>query len=358
MSAIRLTAALPVLVLLAACQPATEAPQPAPRPVLSMLVEPAATAEASFVGVVSPRISVTQAFRVGGTLINRSAGVGDQVRAGAALADLDATTLDLAVETARANLQAAEAQYANAAGAEGRLRALTESDVTTVANLEQAEQQSAAALAGVVQARSRLTQATEQRSYASLAAPFDGVVTAVGAEPGAVVAAGQTVLTIARTDSRDVVIDVPESFVQNLEVGAVFRVSPQLSPATVVDGTLREIAPEADPVTRSWRLKIGVDDAPAQFWLGTTATASLAVASTDTVIRVPETAIRHNAEATSVWVVDPAANIVNARPVELGAVADGQVDIRSGLAAGERIAIAGVNSLVEGQPVAEAGELQ
>lgn len=357
MSVVRLFAALPVLLVLAACQQA-DAPQPAARPVLSMLIAPAATAEASFVGVVSPRISVTQAFRVGGTLINRAAGVGDQVQAGAALADLDATTLDLAVETARANLQAAEAQYVNAAGAEGRLRALTESDVTTVANLEQAEQQSAAALANVVQARSRLTQATEQRSYASLAAPFDGVVTAVGAEPGAVVAAGQTVLTIARTDSRDVVIDVPESFVQNLEVGTVFRVAPQLSPTTVVDGTLREIAPEADPVTRSWRLRIGVDNAPPQFWLGTTATASLAVASADPVIRVPEAAIRRSAEASSVWVVDPAAHIVNARPVELGAAADGQVEIRSGLAVGERIAIAGVNSLVEGQLVAEEGEPQ
>jgi len=357
MSALRLLAAVPALLALAACQPA-ETPQPAARPVLSMVIEPAATAEASFVGVVSPRVSVTQAFRVGGTLVSRAAGVGDQVRADALLAELDATTLDLAVETARANLQAAEAQYANAAGAEGRLRALTASDVTTVASLEQAEQQSAAAQAGVVQARSRLTQATEQRSYASLVAPFDGIVTAVGAEPGAVVAAGQTILTIARTDSRDVVIDVPESFVQNLKVGTVFRVAPQLSPDTVVDGTLREIAPEADPVTRSWRLKIGVDDAPAQFWLGTTATASLAAASADTVIRVPETAIRHSAEASSVWVVDPAANVVNARPVELGAVADGQVEVLSGLTVGERIAIAGVNSLAEGQPVAAEGEPQ
>jgi len=357
MSAIRQFAALPLLLALAACQPAAEAP-PAARPVLSVVIEPAATAAASFVGVVSPRISVTQAFRVGGTLVSRAVGVGDQVSAGAPLAELDATTLDLAVDTARANLQAAEAQYANAAGAEGRLRALTASDVTTIASLEQAEQQSAAAQASVVQARSRLTQATEQRSYASLAAPFDGVVTAVGAEPGAVVAAGQTILTIARTDSRDVVIDVPESFVQGLKVGAVFRVAPQLSPTTVVDGTLREIAPEADPVTRSWRLKLGVDAAPAQFWLGTTATASLAAASADAVIRIPETAIKHVEAATSVWVVDPAANVVKARSVELGAAADGQVEVLSGLAVGERIAIAGVNSLAEGQAVAGQGELQ
>lgn len=357
MSPIRRLAVIPLLLTLAACQPAAEAPEQAPRRLLSMVIEPATTAEASFVGVVSPRISVTQAFRVGGTLVSRSVGLGDQVRAGAPLADLDATTLDLAVETARANLQAAEAQYANAAGSEGRLRALTESDVTTVANLQQAEQQSAAALANVVQARSRLAQATEQRSYASLAAPFDGVVTTVGAEPGAVVAAGQTVLTVARTDTRDVVIDVPESFVQNLELGTVFRVAPQLSPATMVDGKLREIAPEADPVTRSWRLKIGIDDPPPQFWLGTTATASLAAATADPVIRVPETAIRRADAATSVWVVDPAESVVKARPVELGAAADGQVEVRSGLAAGERIAIAGVNSLSEGQRVAQEGKL-
>jgi hypothetical protein len=100
MSATRLLATVPVLLALAGCQPAAEAPPPAVRPLLSMVIQPVATAEASFVGVVSPRISVTQAFRVGGTLINRAVGLGDQVRAGAALADLDATTLDLAVETA------------------------------------------------------------------------------------------------------------------------------------------------------------------------------------------------------------------------------------------------------------------
>ncbi|MBD8066940.1 efflux RND transporter periplasmic adaptor subunit [Devosia sp. PTR5] len=348
----RLVFLLPLLIpMVAACQSPPPEPQVEARPVLSLVVEPRAMVRSSFVGVVTPQVSVDQAFRVGGTLVSRAVDVGDSVAAGAVIASLETTTLDLAVETAQANLLSAEAQYANAAAAEGRLRSLQESDVVAVSNLEQAQQQTAAARASVVQAQSRLLQAEERLGYARLAAPFDGVVTAVGAETGAVVSPGQKILTLAQTGARDLVIDVPEAFAQRVQVGAQFMVVPQLDPDIRIEGKLREIAPEADPVTRSLRLKIGLVDPPDQFWLGTTASASLA----DPVrgeLWVPQGAVLTRDGKTSVWVVDESAATVTARPVSVGAPVDGQVPVLSGLAAGDRVVTAGVNDLENGQAIA------
>jgi len=336
--------------LLSACQSSEPAPEPV-RPVLSMVVEPSVSAQSGFVGVVEPQVSVDQAFRVGGTMVNRAVDVGEQVAAGALLASLDSTTLDLAVETAEANLLSAEAQHANAAAAEGRLRALQQSDVVAIANLEQAQQQSAAARASVVQAQSRLAKAREQLSYARLVAPFDGVVTDVGAEAGAVVGAGQMVVTLAQIGARDLVIDVPEDFVQQVKIGTEFIVTPQLDPDARIQGKLREIAPEADAITRTWRLRIGLIDPPEQFWLGTTASAVL-LRSDIGQIRVPASAMGGTAEAPSVFVVDMERAIVEARAVEIGPEADGLVPVLSGIEAGERVVVAGVGALVDGQAIA------
>jgi len=346
-----LAAAAASAILLGACSngEAPEASAPV-RPVLSVVVEPVARSAGSFVGTVEPRVTTAHAFRVGGTLVNRNVDVGDTVTAGQILASLESTTLALAVETAQASLASAQAQFANASASEERLQALLEQGNATPANLEQAQQQTQAAQAGVVQAQSRLTQAQEQLGYAQIVAGFDGVVTDVGAETGQVVSAGQMIVTLARPDARDVVIDVPEAFVRQVSFGTTFSVAPQLDPASVIEGTLREIAPEADPVTRSWRLRIGLEDPSPSFWLGTTATATLE-APADARIVLPETAIRRQREATFVWVVDEAGGTVSERPIEIGEGADGLVPVVSGLEAGERVVTAGVNSLSQGQQV-------
>lgn len=337
------------LVLLAGCSPSEEA-APQIRPVLSAVVEPIARSSAAFVGTVQPRTSTAQAFRVGGTLVSRNVGLGDSVTGGQVLAAVETTTLSLAVETAQANLSNAQAQAANAAATLGRLEALVQSNNASQADIEQAQQQALASQASVVQTEARLTQAKEQLSYAQIVAGFDGIVTAIGAETGEVVAPGQMVVTIARPDERDLVIDVPELFVAQLAIGTPFAISPQLDPATVIPGTLREIAPQADPVTRSWQLRIGLENAPASFWLGTTATARLETPA-DPGIAIPETAIRRDGQATAVWIVDAAKSSVSLRPVEIGMASNGLVPVLSGLAPGERVAIAGVNSLQEGQEV-------
>lgn len=341
---------LPVMLSLAACsQPPAEAEAPV-RPVLTILATEANTTLPGFVGVVTPQESVVQSFRVGGTLTARNVNVGDSVRAGAVLASLDATTYQLTVQTARSNLSSAESQYANASGFEDRLRSLTQSDVVSQSNLEQAVQQTSAALAAVEQARSRVDQAEEQLSYTNLLAPFDGIVLSVGAEPGAVVAAGQTILTVAEPDARDLVIDVPESVISNIALGTVFTVVPQLAPDAAISGTVREIAPQANPVTRSWRVKIGLNEPPELFWIGTTASASLELSS-GSALALPQSAIRRDGDKTGIWVVNVANATVSLREVTTGAVTGTSVLITSGLEAGERVVVAGVNRLSEGQKV-------
>jgi RND family efflux transporter MFP subunit len=342
-------AALCTAVLAACTSEEVEAPPPV-RPVLSVVVEPVARSAASFVGTVEPRVTIQQAFRVGGTLVSRNVDIGDTVSRGQLLAGLEATTLSLAVQTAQANFTSAQAQFANASASEQRLQALLEQGNVSSAAIEQAQQQTQAAQAGVVQAQSRLTQAQEQLGYARIEAGFDGIVTDVGAEMGEVVSPGQMIVTLAQPANRDVVIDVPEAFVGQVSLGARFTVAPQLDPASAVNGTLREIAPEADPVTRTWRLHIGLEDPPASFWLGTTATASPEI-SDETHISLPETAVRRQGGTASVWVVDETAGTVSERAVEIGEAASGEVPVVSGLEAGERVVTAGVNSLAEGQQI-------
>ncbi len=352
MNALIRFAALPLCLLLAACSPQeSEAPPPI-RPVLSTIAEPVSAAMPVFVGVVSPQVSVAQSFRVGGTLVSRGVEVGDQVEAGAQLAVLDAKNYDLAVQNARSNLQTAEAQLANAAATESRLRALTQTqtDVVSLDNLEQAQLQTLAAEASAKQARSRLSQAEEQLGYTQLTAPFAGVVTAIGAEPGAVVGAGQSIVTLADPAARDLVIDVPESLIGTISSGTRFTIAPQLAPEASMTGTVREIAPQANPVTRSWRVKIGLDNPAELFWLGTTASATLEQGTAGR-IEIPHTAIRTDGTQSFVWIIDPEKAVVTAREVSVEEAENGMVAVLSGLEGGEPVVVAGVNSLSEGQAV-------
>lgn len=340
---------VPLTLVLAACSDQAEV-QPEPiRPVLTQVVQSEREATPQFVGVVSPRTSVAQAFRIGGTLVTRQVETGDSVSAGDVVATLDATTSELSLQTARANLASAEAQYANAAAAEARLRTLNQNDVVSLANLEQAEQQTSGANAQLIQAQARLSQAEEQLSYATLTSPLDGIVMSVGAEPGSVVSAGQMIVTIADPNTRDVVIDLPEAIIEDVGIGTVFEIAPQLAPQSAVDGKVREIAPQANPLTRTWRVKIGIDANVDQFWLGTTATASLKASGEDRLI-VPASAIRRTGEETAVFVVDAAASAVRLRPVTLDESGNDTI-VHEGLEAGERVVIAGVNGLSDGQEI-------
>ena len=190
---------------LSSCQEKQEAAAEAPRPVLSVVVEEKSADALQLTGTVESRIQTDLGFRVLGRIIARNVDVADLVKKGDVVASIDPLALELSVKSAQSDLSNAEAQLANAVTTEQRQRVLAEARSGTEAALEEAQQATRTANASVAKARANLDKAEEQLGYAQLHAEFDGVVTATSGEIGQVVSAGQTVVTIARPEVRDVV---------------------------------------------------------------------------------------------------------------------------------------------------------
>ena len=191
--------------------------------------------------------------------------------------------------------------------------------------------------------------AEEQLGYTRIVADFDGVVTAVGAEVGQVVSAGETVVTIARPDRREAVIDIPAELVGLLRTGSRFEVALELDPAVRAEGAVREIAPQADPVSRTQRVWIALNDPAPSFRLGTTVKAVLTEEELVGMV-LPASALLERDGKTLVWVVDSAAGTVT--PVEVKVAERDARGFRvEGLDPGTRVVTAGVHSLEPGQTV-------
>lgn len=341
-------ATLSSALVLAGCQQETKAPEPV-RPVLSRTIDSGPGEGTVAVGVIEPRYQTNIGSRVLGRLTSRSVYVGDLVQEGQVIATIDPTSLELAVRTAKAELAKAEAHLATARATENRQRTLITSDATTRQTLDNAEQVRAGAEATVAHAQANLTKAVEQLGYAQIKAEFAGVVIAVSAEPGQVVSPGQSVVTVARPDIREAVVDAGEDFPLRLEPGLPFTVSLQLLPAVRVKGTVREVAPQADPVTRLRRVRIALNDPPDTFRLGATVTATLGKEQAS-LLQVPASAILAKDGGNFIWVVDQPASTVSLQKVDLVADQAG-ARVIGGIAPGVRIVTAGIHSLKPGQRV-------
>ncbi|WP_374545536.1 efflux RND transporter periplasmic adaptor subunit, partial [Rhodoblastus sp.] len=201
------------------------------------------------------------------------------------------------------------------------------------------------------QADANLAKAKEQLSYAVLKADYSGVVTATYAEIGQTVSPGQAVVALAEPTKRDAVVDATDSIVDALWIGQRFNVSLQINPDVSASGAIREIAPESDPVTRTRRVKIALDNPPDSFRIGATIFARLAAGSS-AAIRIPDSALLRDGDKAQVFVVDPQTGKVSLRNVEIAPDrGEGRWIVRAGLAPGERIVTAGVHRLHEGDIV-------
>jgi RND family efflux transporter MFP subunit len=330
------------------CKQEVKAPEPV-RPVLSTVLKPAATDGTMAVGTIQPRYETNLGFRVLGRLVARPVNVGDLVAEGQTIAAIDPTALELAVQSAKADLSKSEAALENAIGTEQRKAILIRTDATTKQTLDDAEQVRAGAEASTARARANLAKALEQLGYAELKADFAGVVTAASAEVGQVVAPGQSLVTVARLDAREAVVDLGADFPGPLTLGLPFTVALQLLPAVQVKGQIREIGPQADQATRSRRVRIALSDPPESFRLGSTITAKPSSGQSP-VLRVPESAVLKQGGETFVWIIDAATGTVSRRKVSLAEDETG-LRVTGGLAAGTRIATAGIHSLTDGQQV-------
>jgi len=344
-------AVLLALMALAACSGEEEPPQEIVRPVLSTVIEPKTRQVQGFAGTIEPQVSAQLSFRILGRIVSRPVQVGDTVEKNQTLASLDPVSLELSVQGARADLASAQAQMANAAAAEERQRTLLASGNTPQATYDSARQARDSAAANLERAEASLAKAEEELGYARLFSDFDGIVTATGAEVGQTVSPGQMVVTVARADIREAWFDAPEDVAGELEIGTPFEVVLQSQPSIRAQGKVREIAPQADPTTRTRRVKLTLADPPSAFRMGATMTARR-VTDVPASIVLPLTALLEQDGKTQVWVVDPANSTVSPREVKVGSRSAGSFVVASGLDAGARVVTAGVHSLAEGQKVA------
>ncbi|MDO9225794.1 MAG: efflux RND transporter periplasmic adaptor subunit [Pseudomonadota bacterium] len=315
-----------------------------------------AAGQAEYSGEVRARHEVGLAFRVGGKVVARAVDVGARVVAGQMLARLDATDLALSVSGAAANLAAAAAERAYAEAEVKRYRDLRAQQFVSAAALDVRE---TALKATEEKHRALAAQAglaSNQRGYAELRADSAGVVSAVLVESGQVVAAGQPVLRVAKSGEKEVVVAVPENRVNELAKAGEVAVTLWAAPEKHYRGRVREVAPQADPVTRTYAAKVTLLDADAEVRLGQTARVLLKNASGGALTLIPLGSVFQQGTQPAVWLIG-ANGQVHLRPIQVAAWREDGVAVSGGLAAGERIVAAGAHKLVEGEAVrvAEGG---
>lgn len=338
-------------LLLAGCDHQAAAPTPDIRPVRAeQLAWGTAAGRIRYAGEIRARHETDLAFRVGGRVQDRKVEVGAQVAAGQVIATLDPSDFALAARAARSQLAAAEAEAKLADEDLKRYAELRERNFIAQAELDRRSTAAAAAAAQVRALRAEAARQDNQAGYTRLAVPHDGVMTAVQFEAGQVVAAGQPVARLARTGGREVRIDVPENALDALRRAKTLTVRLWSSPDKAYAGRLRELAPMADPATRTYAARVAIAAPDAAVKLGMTATVELA-ADAASGLSVPQGALFRVNGAPEVWVVNPQTGVVSARKVELGACEGERAAVRSGLAAGEWVVTAGVHKLAPGQRV-------
>jgi RND family efflux transporter MFP subunit len=339
--------------VLAACSKPEAAPEPV-RAVRTVKVgaESAATV-LEYAAEVRARTETRLGFRVAGKVTSRSVDLGDEVKAGQVLAQLDPADLKLGQEAATAALRAAQANWEQTGADLKRYRELHAQGFIGNAELERRETALKAAQATLDQARAQVGVQGHQTQYTRLVADAAGVVTAVEAEPGAVVGAGTPIVRLALAGPRDVVFNVPED-----RVGAVRALLNQPGALQVrlwgasgepLRATLRELAAAADPTTRTFVAKADVGRAEVR--LGQTATVAIEQARRDGVTRLPLAAVAEEGGRSIVWVLDGTAMTVKPQPVQIAGADTNQVLIGGGLQPGQEVVTAGVHVLTPGQKV-------
>jgi membrane fusion protein, multidrug efflux system len=311
--------------------------------------------QGEYAAEVRARVESRLGFRVGGKLVQRQAEVGQRVMAGQVLAQIDAQDYQLGAQAALAQVTAAQTQRDLALSDFKRYESLKAQNFISGAELERREATLKAAEATLSQAKAQAQAQTNQASYTHLNATTSGVVTGIEAEIGQVVAAGQAVLRLAHDGPRDAVFSVSEQAVMAFKAGQTMQ-AVLSSTGQVFKGVVREVGASADPVTRTYLVKLALEKAePLPLGATLNVLATQLPGSQSVAIKLPTSALHQEGPATAVWVLDEASMTVRSQPVQVGTVDGNQVVIASGLRAGQKVVSAGVHVLTPGQKVSEYG---
>lgn len=335
-----------------------KAEQSPPRPVRTVIVEKGGLGETVVLtGQILAEKEISLAFRIGGRIIERSVDAGDPVTPDKVVAKLDPQNELNALRSARAALSAAQGRLVQDSNHFERQETLLRQGWTTRVNFDQAQQAFQTAKAAVDDAKAQVEIAEDRVSYTELKASVSGTITRRSAEAGEVVQAGQTVFTIARDSGWDAVFDVPAQVLRTAPPDAEILLALSDDPAVTAKGRVRQVDPQADPVTRTFRTRIAVNNPPAAMRLGATVTGRMQI-DHGHGISVPASALTADGRNPAVWTVDPATFTVALKPVEVLRFDPGTVVLSSGLDGGEIVVTAGVQALHPGQKVRLLGTKQ
>jgi len=307
----------------------------------------------TYSGEVRGRYESQLAFQVNGKIIKRNVELGSVVNAGDMLMQIDPKDLQQTVNIGSAQVYSAESQLRLAENNLNRYRQLYEQNAISRAQYDQYVNVYDAAVAAVRQASAQYVQGANQLDYSVLYADKPGVVSSITAEAGQVVSAGQTVITLVQDGEREVEISVPENRIEEVRKAQQIKVAFWALPNVTVDGKIREIAPMADKVSRTYKVRVTLVNPPQEIKLGMTATVLTGNTGNQAAAYIPLAAIYQNGQTPAVWILN--GDTVTLRSVKIGAFGDGQVQVLEGLQNGDVIVTAGVHKLREGQKVRTTG---
>jgi RND family efflux transporter MFP subunit len=306
--------------------------------------------EVSLTGHIHARTEENLAFRIDGRMLARRVEVGSDVQPNDLVAELDPQLQQDALRTAQAQLAAATAALTQTGNEWNRQRTLVGQGWSTRVQYDAAERAFLSAKAAVQAAAAQVHSAEEQLGYTQLRADAAGVVIAKGAEPGEVVQAGKMIVTVAHHDGADAVFDVPASLLHQVSPDDIVTIALSDDPSQTATGRPRELAPQADPVTQTYRVKVGLTDWPAAMRLGSTVVGHAHLLARRGIV-LPATALTMANDKPAVWVVDPKTQQVAPRQVQLLQEGSSVIVVSQGLSGGEVVVSAGVHALRPGQKV-------
>jgi membrane fusion protein, multidrug efflux system len=340
-----------VAVGLAGCKSEATEYIAAPQPVRAAAVILTTAAETrSYTGTIKPRYESDLGFRVSGKIVERNINVGDKVTPGMTLAKLDDTDYGLSLESADAELRAAESSQAQAAADEQRYARLTEGGWVSAAGYDQKKAAADEARGRVERAQRSLALAKNQLDYTNLRATEAGIVTALPVEVGQVVGAGQLIARVARLDELEAVVSIPESRIDGGR-SSIPSVTLWAAPDHVYEAKLREVSPQADPATRTYQARYSILKPDDGIALGKTATVHLAQTGSGAQAKLPLAAVFKDEGQPSVWLIDETHGRLIKKDVEVGAWTETSAIVTGGVEAGQKIVAAGVHKLDAGIPV-------
>jgi RND family efflux transporter MFP subunit len=341
---------------LSACRPAEEAAAPEIRPVRTVTIEKRLAGDVvSLTGTAQAQTEVNLSFRIDGRMIERPVDVGNTLRAGQLVARLDAQNEEANLQSARAQLSSAQAQLVQARNNYTRQKELLAQRFISKAAFDQFEANLRSAESAVESGQAQVSLAQNRLSYTRLMADAPGTITRVGAEPGEVVPAGRMIIQVARIGGVDAVFDVPAVVKDNAPRNPEITVALTSDPKVSAKGRVREVSPRADPVTGTFRVRVGLVDPPPAMRLGSAVVGRMKLDFAPG-IEIPPSALMRSQGQTTVWVVDPKTQTVNMRPITVAAHDADRITIAGGLEPGDVVVTAGIQALHAGQKVRVVGE--